>query len=182
MRRLLVVAVVVALAGYAVFFWHQRRHAPAEPPHPAHATTAAARPQTFRSSPRLAALAATLPADAVSPIARDLDAATGNIHHDLEILNAVFEAWRTNFPTAGNPVGENDEITAALAGDNSLHFAFISPSHPAIDAAGQICDRWGTPFRFHQLSGTVMELWSAGPDRRFGDADDVKLTPLGKAP
>jgi len=74
-------------------------------------------------------------------------------------------------------VGENAEITAVLAGRNRLQLALIPPSHPAINRAGELCDRWGTPFFFHALSGTQMEIRSAGPDRRLWSADDVVLTP-----
>jgi hypothetical protein len=111
----------------------------------------------------------------VSHLADQLNAPEGTIRHDLEILNEVFTAWQTNFPHDGNPVGENAEITAALTGDNRFHFAFIPRNHPAINAAGELCDRWGTPFRFHQVSGTQMEIRSAGPDRKFATADDVTL-------
>jgi hypothetical protein len=127
----------------------------------------------------MAALAESVAPDAISPIANELGAPSGSPQRDAQILNAVFEAWQTNFPGRGNPVGENDEITAELAGNNPLHFAFISPRHPAIDGSGRLCDRWHTPYRFHQLSGTQMEIWSAGADRRFGTADDVRFTPAG---
>jgi hypothetical protein len=129
---------------------------------------------------RVAALAGEITPDSISPIAADLNSPDGSPRHDLEILNEVFGAWQTNFPHEGNPVGENDEITAALAGDNRLHFAFISPRHPAINAQGELCDRWGTPFRFHALSGTQMEIRSAGPDRKFGTNDDVGFAPWPK--
>jgi len=126
-------------------------------------------------------IADSLNADAISPIANDLNSPSGSAKRDLEILNSVFEAWRTNFSAEGNPVGENAEITLALAGDNPLKFAFISPRHPAIDGSGQLCDRWGTAYRLHQLSGTDMEIWSAGPDRHFGTSDDVRFAPPSAA-
>ena len=181
MRRWLGFTVALALAVSAWFAWHRPAHPPLNPGAGRGAMVAAAHTRTGTRAPHLAALEREIPADAISPIARDLNAPGGDIRRDLEILNAVFEAWRTNF-TGGNPVGENDEITVALAGDNSLRFAFVDPTHPAIDAAGRLCDRWGTPFRFHQLSGTVMEIWSAGPNRRFGDADDAKLRPAAMVP
>jgi hypothetical protein len=112
-----------------------------------------------------------------SHIADDLNRAGGTIRRDLEILNEVFDTWQTNFPRQGNPVGENAEITAALTGGNSVHFGFIPPGHPAINRQGELCDRWGTPFRFHQLSGSQMEIRSAGADRQFGTADDAAFAP-----
>jgi hypothetical protein len=112
-----------------------------------------------------------------SPLADRLNAPDSDIHHDLLIVQDILIAWRTNFPHGGNPVGENDEITAALTGKNPLKLALIPKDNPAINDRGELCDRWGTPFHFHQISGTQMELRSAGPDRKFGTADDSVLSP-----
>jgi hypothetical protein len=95
----------------------------------------------------------------------------------LEIVNELLSTWQTNFPREGNPVGENHEITAALAGANALKFAFISRRHPAINAQGEMCDRWGTPLRFHAMSGHQMEIRSAGPDRQWRTPDDAQWLP-----
>jgi hypothetical protein len=108
-----------------------------------------------------------------SPIADALNAPGGTVRRDLHILDELFGAFHTNFPRLGNPVGENHEITAALAGANPVQFVFISPRHRAINTRGELCDRWGTPFRFHQVSGTQMEIRSAGPDRTFATDDDA---------
>lgn len=110
-------------------------------------------------------------------LAKELNAPGKTIQDDLRTLDGVFLAWQSNFLKEGNPVGENTEITAALTGSNSLHLAFLAPDHPAINARGELCDRWGTPFFFHQQSGTKMEIVSAGPDRKRGTADDAVLTP-----
>jgi hypothetical protein len=115
--------------------------------------------------------------DADFPLAARLNAPDSSIERDLETLQQIFDAWRSHFPRDGNPVGENAEITAALAGDNRLALPLIPASHPAIAASGELCDRWGTPFRFHQLSGDRMEIRSAGPDRKFATEDDVVWTP-----
>lgn len=113
--------------------------------------------------------------------AAGLGASGGGIRDDLRILDVVFEQWATNFPRSGNPVGNNAEITAALTGANPLQLDLIPVDHPAINAKGELCDRWGTPFRFHQWSGTVMEIISAGPDRDFATADDVSSLDSGNA-
>ncbi|MSU25210.1 MAG: hypothetical protein EXS32_15495 [Opitutus sp.] len=112
-----------------------------------------------------------------SPIADELNAPAGTIRGDLALLNELFVTFQTNFPRTGNPVGENAEITAALTGDNPVKFSFLSPRHRAINARGELCDRWGTPFRFHQVSGTQMEIRSAGPDKKFGTGDDASWPP-----
>lgn len=177
-RRWTTLALLLLLT--AAGFWVQRSLHSRLAPVPRRTTVPPPHAVVRPPNPKIAALAASISSDAISPIANDLNAPGGDIRRDLDILNSVFVAWQTNFPREGNPVGENDEITAALAGDNPLHFAFVSPRHPAINVRGQLCDRWGTPFRFHQLSGTQMEIRSAGPDRRFGTTDDVEFAPWPK--
>jgi hypothetical protein len=126
-------------------------------------------------------LPATLPSPpfdpADFPLAAALNAADSTIARDLDILQQLFDAWRTNFPREGNPIGENAEIAAALAGANPLGLTLVPKAHPAFNARGELCDRWGTPFRFHQLSGEHMEVRSAGPDRKFATDDDAVWTP-----
>ncbi|MSU47855.1 MAG: hypothetical protein EXS37_01965 [Opitutus sp.] len=142
------------------------RRAPAETP-----------PAKVPATPVSAAPAADPAVGGESHLADDLNAPGGTIQRDLEILNELFATWQSNFPRDGNPVGENAEITAALAGENSLKFAFMARSHRAINARGDLCDRWGTPYRFHQISGRQMEIRSAGPDRKFGTEDDAVWMP-----
>ena len=169
-----------AIALLAVAWWLGWQDEPAR-------TAALARPSSAKpapvATPTAPAVAPTPvpgpPPEPPSPIAEPLNAANGTIRRDLEIVNDVLTTWRTNFPGRGNPVGENREITAALTGDNPLKYRFIRHDHPAVNAQGELCDRWGTPFRFHQISGDDMQIRSAGPDRRFGTADDAVLTPGG---
>jgi hypothetical protein len=111
-----------------------------------------------------------------SHLADALNSPTGTIQADVRIVSDIVEAFRTNFPRDGNPVGDNAEITAAMTGANKLHLALIPPKHPAIKN-GELCDRWGTPFFFHAESATKMEIRSAGPDRKMWTADDVVFTP-----
>jgi len=74
----------------------------------------------------------------------------------------------------GNPVGTNPEITKALNGDNPRQVKFIKEEQGLrINARGELVDYWGTPFFFHQISGTDMEIRSAGPDRVMWTADDL---------
>jgi hypothetical protein len=72
-----------------------------------------------------------------------------------------------------NPVGDNSEITAALMGKNPKQVNFISEeSGLRVNDKGELIDAWGTPFFFHQLSGKVMEIRSAGEDRKMWTFDD----------
>ena len=76
----------------------------------------------------------------------------------------------------GNPVGTNPEITSALNGDNPKEVKFLDPDKGMrINSQGELVDPWGTPFFFHQLSGTEMEIRSAGPDKTMWTADDLVM-------
>jgi hypothetical protein len=73
----------------------------------------------------------------------------------------------------GNPVGTNPEITRALNGDNPRHVKFLKPDGNRVNENGELIDPWGTPYFFHQLSGTEMEIRSAGPDKIMYTGDDL---------
>ncbi len=132
--------------------------------------------QAPAASPHPAAISAAAVREERSRLADGLNSATGDVHSDLRQVNEIFIAFR-GATHSENPVGENSEITADLEGRNKLGYAFIPPDNPAINAKGELCDRWGTPYFFHQLSGQRMEIRSAGPDHRMWTVDDDVLTP-----
>ena len=115
------------------------------------------------------------PPEPRSELADKLNSPAADIRADLRVVSGIFAAYRSNFHE--NPVGTNAEITAVLTGKNRLLLALVPLDHPAINLKGELCDRWGRPFFFHQLSGTQMEIRSAGPDRILWTDDDVVLTP-----
>jgi hypothetical protein len=91
-----------------------------------------------------------------------------NVRHAVHSFGAMF---------GGNPVGLNSEITAQLGGNNPKHINFLNPDAGLrLNAAGELIDPWGTPYFFHQLSGTDMEIHSAGPDRVMWTADDLVIS------
>lgn len=106
------------------------------------------------------------PAPAAAPVPRD------EIEAEIEEVQLALRDFRTRL--GGNPVGNNAEITKALLGDNLKQVKIPVPSGAQLNGDGELCDRWGTPFFFHQLSGTQMEIRSAGPDRKMWSADDVQ--------
>lgn len=72
-----------------------------------------------------------------------------------------------------NPIGNNAEITKALTGNNPKQVRIPVPPGSAVNGEGEMCDIWGTPYFFHQLSARQMEIRSAGPDRELNTGDDV---------
>jgi hypothetical protein len=168
-RRLLLVILVALLLALGFWFLrHRQDSAPTHSPSPAPVSQLVAAP---RVSPPPEA------AELSNPRVLELNSPRFDIAHDLVILNDLLTDWRLDFPHIGNPVGENAEIITALTGDNPRHLILFPRTHPAINAAGELCDRWGTPFFFHALAGDRMELRSAGPDKKFGTLDDAVLTP-----
>ena len=110
---------------------------------------------------------AALPAAAISPADTTLPPRTV-----LENMRSTFHLYASEF--GGNPVGTNPEITKALMGGNPKHIVFVHTDDGLrTNDEGELVDAWGTPFFFHQLSGTEMEIHSAGPDRRMWTADDL---------
>jgi hypothetical protein len=90
----------------------------------------------------------------------------------LESLRHAIRDYGSMF--GGNPVGLNSEITSQLNGHNSRQANFIEPAAGMrMNAQGELVDPWGTPYFFHQLSGTRMEIRSAGPDKILWTADDL---------
>jgi hypothetical protein len=74
----------------------------------------------------------------------------------------------------GNPVGTNPEITKQLNGGNPKHINFITAAAGMrVDDSGELVDPWGTPYFFHQISGSETEIRSAGPDKIMYTADDI---------
>jgi hypothetical protein len=137
---------------------------------------AALRGQSTASTAAARAPGAAAGPEEKSHLADELNSPATDVHADLRIVNAIFVAYRGAVHLE-DPVGENGEITRALTGRNKIGFAFIPPDCPALNAKGELCDRWGSPYFFHQLSGERMEIRSAGPDKRLWTADDEVLTP-----
>ena len=106
-----------------------------------------------------------------SPLADRLHASNTDGRADLTVVASLVSTFLDHFHEI--PIGNNAEITAALAGDNGRGLAVLPADHPAINAQGELCDRWGTPFFFHQIDAGAMQVRSAGPDRRMHTTDDL---------
>lgn len=113
------------------------------------------------------ATGAVLPA--ATPTAPSLPDPEGKI--DLEGVRAMLLNFRTRM--GENPVGSNAEIMRAVMGGNSAGANLGPPSGQNLNEDGELMDRWGTPYFFHQLAKNSMEIRSAGPDRQMWTADDL---------
>ncbi len=92
---------------------------------------------------------------------------------ELQQVSFSIESFRKSL--GANPVGANAEITQSLLGDNDKKLQIGLPDGVKQNAAGEMVDRWGTPYFFHQQSATEMEIRSAGPDRKLWTDDDLQI-------
>jgi len=83
----------------------------------------------------------------------------------------MFRDYRTRM--GGNPVGTNAEIMKAIMGDNPVQARLGPPAGQTLNEQGELLDRWGQRYFFHQLSKDQMEIRSAGADRQMWTGDDV---------
>lgn len=113
------------------------------------------------------------PAPAVAPPSEPQGLSRQEIQAVRDAIDNLEFVFR-DFATAlgGNPVGTNAEITAALRGDNLKQLKLELPAGSTVSPAGELCDPWGTPWFFHQLSASKMEIRSAGKDKQLYTEDD----------
>ncbi len=110
----------------------------------------------------------------ISPAATELGAALLRKDDPAGALQAVEQLLYFYRQGLGeNPVGQNEDVVAAMLGENSKRAAFLPPDSPAIQG-GRLVDPWGTPYWFHPVSRDRMEIRSAGPDRELFTSDDLQ--------
>jgi hypothetical protein len=97
---------------------------------------------------------------------------------DEETVNAIdqIQLMLRDFRTIGgdNPVGTNAEIMKSIMGGNPKQATLGPPEGQSLNGEGELIDRWGTPYFFHQISGKEMQVRSAGPDRKMWTDDDIQ--------
>ena len=168
MRKALVALLVLLLA--ALFFWRGRD----KPENTGQTQAAGSSAPTARSGLPPVVDLKDPAANAIGPRPSEPEGLTPEeieaVRNAIDNLEFVFRDFAT--AVGGNPVGTNAEITAALRGDNEKQVKLEIPSGSTMNPRGELCDPWGTPWFFHQLSGTKMEIRSAGKDRELYTEDD----------
>lgn len=139
----------------------------------AHTTHDGARHPTPGATSDQASIARSGPVRRILAETQALNAPSSSPQGDAIIVRDLIGAYRRF--AKGNPTGDNDEITAQLLGRRrgAPAVMLIDPGNPAIDPAGRLVDRWGTPYFFHAVSASVMEVRSAGPDQKLWTPDDI---------
>jgi len=90
---------------------------------------------------------------------------------DMDDVQFMLRDFRTRL--GGNPVGTNAEIMKKVMGGNPVQARLGPPDGQKLNEKGELIDRWGDPYFFHQLSMNEMEVRSAGPDRAMWTSDDI---------
>ena len=94
--------------------------------------------------------------------------------NDLTLMSRLLENSLLLLKSAANrPLSANEDWAGLLRGENSAHERFLPDQHLALNAQGQLVDRWKSPLFFHAAGGGRYEIRSAGPDRRLWTDDDI---------
>jgi hypothetical protein len=94
--------------------------------------------------------------------------------NDLNLMAQLMDNFLLLVKSAATrPLSANEDWAAALRGRNPARERFLPDQHAALNARGQLVDRWGTPLFFHALGNGRFEIRSAGPDRKLWTADDI---------
>lgn len=90
---------------------------------------------------------------------------------EADKVSLMLRDYRTLFQE--NPVGTNAEIMKSIMAGNPKQAVLGPPEGQKLNAKGELLDKWGTPYFFHQLSAKQMEIHSAGPDKIMWNGDDI---------
>ena len=121
----------------------------------------------------------TVPAEPVElpsmvALAESLNDPDATVEEDLEVVEGLLQHFQRTMKSA--PFGGlNEEIVASLRGRNARKFIYIAEGNAKLNEKGELVDRFGTPYFFHPVSEKLIQVRSAGPDRKLFTDDDVWL-------
>ena len=90
---------------------------------------------------------------------------------DGEMRSFLFAVESYQIMFNGPPLGTVSNVMQSLLGENRRKVQFLSLSAGSINAKGEFVDPWKTPYQI-EINSNV-SIRSAGPNRLFGDKDDV---------
>jgi hypothetical protein len=187
-RRITAAAVLIFVSGVVVYFWLHppSRNQPPAIESQASQDAAVADALAHQSTNAAAIIASNFarvqpvpdnpgsPASTVSPAGPASPLQITDIPPAIVLENMGRAIRQYGAMFGGNPVGNNPEITSQLNGNNPKHINFINAAAGMrLNENGELIDPWGTPYFFHQISGTDMEIHSAGPDKIMWTTDDL---------
>lgn len=94
--------------------------------------------------------------------------------NDLTLMSRLMDNSLLLLKSAANhPLSANEDWADLFRGQNGAHERFLPDNHVALNARGQLVDRWQSPFFFHALGDGRFEIRSAGPDKKLWTDDDI---------
>jgi hypothetical protein len=114
--------------------------------------------------------AGPMAAQPLAPSAAAPAISTEGVAIELDKVNLSLRDYRTIM--GENPIGTNSEIVQALNGGNPKKARLLQEGLTQ-NGNGELVDRWGTPYFFHQLSKDQTQIRSGGPDRTMWTDDDI---------
>jgi len=95
--------------------------------------------------------------------------------NDLTLMSRLMDNSLLLLKSAANrPLSANEDWADLFRGKNAAREEFIPAGHIALNAQGQLIDRWKSPLFFHALGGGRYEIRSAGPDKKLWTDDDLQ--------
>ena len=90
---------------------------------------------------------------------------------EMSDLNAAMIQYHNEY---GNYLtGKSANAIQCLLGNNLRKIEFLFLNTNRFDSNGDFLDPWLTPYRIEILAQTNLIVHSAGPNKNFGDADDI---------
>lgn len=162
---------LITLAGIGTLVWNLRKSPTAPEPSTLQKSPSALQPAitSILASPPLPANS-TPAATPILESENQVEPSPQQVFDAIDNLQFTFRDFAAALHS--NPIGTNAEITASLLGENLKQIKFPIPEGSNHNDQGELCDAWNSPWFFHQLSGTQMEVRSAGPDRTLYTDDD----------
>lgn len=90
---------------------------------------------------------------------------------EISEIATGFEKYKTTYQDY--PSGNKFTLWKQLSGDNPQKIIFASIKASSINTNGDFVDPWETPFAINFPSTNSFVISSAGPDKIFGNADDI---------
>ena len=93
---------------------------------------------------------------------------TRSLAKDLSVCMEIYKEKFGDFPH-----GNNRDVVRILSGDNSRKAQYLSLGNRFTNHSGEAIDGWGTPLQIEILRTNTPMVRSAGPNKKFGDGDDI---------
>ncbi len=167
MKRISLILLAVAILVLLGWLWLAKISSPA--------SLASLEPQPTNQPAALTAAPAPKPPPLVGEtILRGYATPASTPENDLTLMSRLMDNFLLLVKSAADrPMSANEDWADALRGKNPAHERFLPDEHIALNAAGQLIDRWQTPLFFHALGGRRFEIRSAGPDKTMWTEDDL---------